>query len=368
MQRDFWQAPGNGKGFDSYLGDDSKMNNRTIGVMQYIRDKIIEKGFATEEEFKSDIKSYLLDNFHENPNESLDTHFYKPLLFYGFINRNENYHLSISVEGNHFLTSYKENDFVECKKLIINQLDNTTYPNTATKKIRELKLFPFRILFKLLLEQKVLPVSFISEKLVHINSSSDLETYKKTQDLENIKYYEVDSEKFKKFNTWVINSLVSLRILDLESGFLSLNQDILKHADMLYSTISFEDMFFQYDTEDLNERVANKRVKRDVKLIKLAKQRDNYRCVLNSNHKTFKANNFDYVEGHHVIPMFQQKNFPFKLDDIRNIISLCPTCHMEIHHSDDNKTILEKVFTINEEYMKENSVTLGELEKMYIRT
>ena len=82
---DFWQAPGNGKGFDSFLGDNSKMNNRTIGVLSYIKDMSQERGFVSQNRFKNEIKTYLQENFNEDPNESLGTHFYRPALFYGFL-------------------------------------------------------------------------------------------------------------------------------------------------------------------------------------------------------------------------------------------------------------------------------------------
>ena len=40
MNNLFWQAPGNAKGFDSFIGDNSKMNNRTIGILEYINSKL----------------------------------------------------------------------------------------------------------------------------------------------------------------------------------------------------------------------------------------------------------------------------------------------------------------------------------------
>ena len=116
----FWQAPGNGKGFDSYLGDNSKMNNRTIGVLSYIKEHSKEVGFVPQKKFISEIKEYLLTNFHEDPNESLGSHFYRPALFYGFLHLNSSKHLSLSIEGNLFLNSYNEQDYLESKKLILN--------------------------------------------------------------------------------------------------------------------------------------------------------------------------------------------------------------------------------------------------------
>jgi|GEM_PF-7075888 len=42
---DFWQAPGNGKCFDSFIGDNSKMNNRSIGAMLFIKEKSEKNAF-----------------------------------------------------------------------------------------------------------------------------------------------------------------------------------------------------------------------------------------------------------------------------------------------------------------------------------
>ena len=48
MNNIFWQAPGNGKAFDSFIGDNSKMNNRSIGVLSFIKEHSSENGFIQE--------------------------------------------------------------------------------------------------------------------------------------------------------------------------------------------------------------------------------------------------------------------------------------------------------------------------------
>lgn len=362
---DFWQAPGNGKGFDSSLGNNSKMNNRTIGVLSYIKEKSIETGFVSQVEFKNEIKAYLQQNFDENPNESLGTHFYRPALFYGFLHINKNNNLSLSIEGNLFLTSYKNREYSECKKLVINQLDNTTYPNKATEKIKTLKLFPFRILFKLLLDKQTLKSSFISNTLVHIKQHNDLISYETTKNLNNIASYSEKSSKYLKFNTWIINSLVDLNILMLVEKSISIHPSVIEHIKALYHNTDFSDMFFSTTSCIINDKIAEKRVKRDANLIYKAKQRDKYICSINSKHKTFISKGSNYVEGHHIIPMFQQKNFNFILDDLNNISSLCPNCHREIHSADDKTEILRNLYNLNTKYMTANNIQLHDLYKMY---
>lgn len=362
---DFWQAPGNGKGFDSYLGDSSKMNTRTVGVLSYIREKSIETGFIHEEQFKNEIKEYLYDHFDQDPNDSLDTHFYKPSLFYGFIHRNKEKNLSLSIEGNLFLNQYNNKAYRECKKLIINQLDNTTYPNEATKKVKDLKLFPFRILFKILLNNKEITSSFINESLVHIKSHDEIVEYEKSKSLNKIPAYNVDSSKYLKFNTWVINSLVNLEILIQVNNNISIHPDVFEHIKSLYTSATFSDMFFETTTELANERIAEKRVKRDASLIAKAKERDKYMCNVNPQHITFISKGNNYVEGHHIIPIYQQKNYDFELDALENIISLCPSCHREIHSADHKSKILQNLYAQTTKYMQANNIELNDLYKMY---
>jgi len=361
----FWQAPGNGKGFDSFLGDNSKMNNRTVGVMNYIKENSNIDGFVSENKFKIDIKNYLLKNFNENQNNSLDTHFYKPALFYGFIMRDKYHNLSLSIEGNLFLKSYLYKDFTKSKKLIINQLDNTKYPNIATPKVRELNLYPFRILFKLLLDNKKLSVEFIEKSIVYITKYDDIKIYDKTKNINDIKEYEHKSSKYKKFNTWVVNSLVNLNILNLKNRVLTIDKSVYNHLNMLYGSLNYNDMFFYNLEYDTNEEISKKRIKRDAKVILEAKKRDNFICQVNKEHITFKSKGQNYVEGHHIIPMYQQKNYDFILDSIDNILSLCPTCHREIHYSDNKKKILDKVYSKNNIYFKEKRIDKIELYKMY---
>jgi len=362
---DFWQAPGNGKGFDSYLGDNSKMNNRTIGVLSYIKENSQELGFVAHAQFLQEIKNYLLTHFYENPNESLGSHFYRPALFYGFLHLNKAKHLSLSIEGNLFLNSYNKQKYIECKKLILNQLDNAVYPNQATAKVKTLKLSPFRILFKLLLENQQLTSQFISKNLVHIKNYTALEKYIKTKNITNISTFEFASSKYKKFNTWTINSLVDLQILTLTKGFLSIHHDVKEHLHTLYDKLNYGDMFFEVSSCELDESISHKRVQRDHRFIIQAKKRDKYLCQINASHITFLSKEENYVEGHHIVPMYQQKNYVFKMDDLNNITSLCPNCHREIHSADNKQTILQKLYNLNYSYMQNNNINLNDLYKMY---
>lgn len=61
--------------------------------------------------------------------------------------------------------------------------------------------------------------------------------------------------------------------------------------------------------------------------------RADFTCEIDRSHKTFIAekSKSPYVEAHHFVPMKFQSDFEFPLDNVDNVISLCPTCHRGIH-------------------------------------
>lgn len=72
-----------------------------------------------------------------------------------------------------------------------------------------------------------------------------------------------------------------------------------------------------------------------IKIIQ-SEQACNYTCQVDSSHKTFIVNRTDhqYMEGHHIIPLNEQKNFTYNLDCYANILVVCPTCHRFFHYAD----------------------------------
>ena len=66
-------------------------------------------------------------------------------------------------------------------------------------------------------------------------------------------------------------------------------------------------------------------------------QKSKYLRFRSQNHSTFiKENHLNYYEKHHIIQQFNlrtNEKFPKKyINDSRNIINLCPTCHKKIHN------------------------------------
>ena len=66
-----------------------------------------------------------------------------------------------------------------------------------------------------------------------------------------------------------------------------------------------------------------------------AKAMAEYTCEYDENHHTFTSESTgnQYVEAHHLIPISKQGEFNWSIDVEANIISLCPGCHMRIHHA-----------------------------------
>jgi len=89
----------------------------------------------------------------------------------------------------------------------------------------------------------------------------------------------------------------------------------------------------------------------DPRIAKTVIAKNGYKCenaiLLNEEHKTFTTKKqVEYQEGHHLIPMKAQKDFKVNLDRPENIVSLCPTCHRQIHNAckKERLKILKRLF------------------------
>ncbi len=63
-------------------------------------------------------------------------------------------------------------------------------------------------------------------------------------------------------------------------------------------------------------------------------QINGYKCEVDPLHKTFisERDKNPFLESHHLIPMNFQGKILLPLDDIKNLVGLCPNCHRGIHH------------------------------------
>jgi hypothetical protein len=74
---------------------------------------------------------------------------------------------------------------------------------------------------------------------------------------------------------------------------------------------------------------------RDPKLAINRLFKSEFRCEVDSSHVTFTAEKtkLPFMEAHHFIPMRFQHLFNSPLDNLNNIICLCPNCHRAMHHA-----------------------------------
>ena len=97
----------------------------------------------------------------------------------------------------------------------------------------------------------------------------------------------------------------------------------------------------------------------------------NYKCEINKNHKTFLTpGGNQFMEKHHLIPMEFYEQFEYSVDDVSNIICLCPVCHSQIHYGKegDIEKILEKLLKKRIDQLKKANleIDLESLKKMYL--
>ncbi len=87
--------------------------------------------------------------------------------------------------------------------------------------------------------------------------------------------------------------------------------------------------------------------KRDAKRAADALKRAGYQCEYNETDRTFpRKNGLPYTEPHHLIPISKYQEFPYSLDVMENIVSLCSHCHNLLHYGriEDKKPILKKLY------------------------
>jgi len=100
-----------------------------------------------------------------------------------------------------------------------------------------------------------------------------------------------------------------------------------------------------------------------------ALQLADFKCEISKDHKSFirKNTNQNYTEPHHLIPMAYSDRFKMSLDVEANIVSLCSTCHNNIHYGIGAKDLLTFLYyqRINHLRAVGLDISLEELLQMY---
>jgi len=106
--------------------------------------------------------------------------------------------------------------------------------------------------------------------------------------------------------------------------------------------------------------------RRDRIIVNQVLQAAHYQCEIDSDHKTFKSktNHHSYMEAHHLIPLNMQKEVSNSLDVYSNLICLCPTCHMLLHHGmkEDKSKIIENLYDERKYRMQDAGLKFGKHE------
>lgn len=128
-----------------------------------------------------------------------------------------------------------------------------------------------------------------------------------------------------------------------------------------YSPDEIEKLYVKRKNEKPQRlNATSRRYFTDSKLKATCLQLHGYKCEIDAEHKTFTnvTGLHEYVECHHLIPMKAQVDFPdLWLDDLFNLVSLCPTCHARIHYG--NREAKEYVFWKIYEQRKHEFKTKG---------
>lgn len=94
-----------------------------------------------------------------------------------------------------------------------------------------------------------------------------------------------------------------------------------------------------------------------------AKQKSNYKCVIDSSHITFTSEKTQnaYVEAHHIIPMYAQEYFKNTIDFADNIAVLCPNCHRKIHYATQNEkqTLIKHLFNLRKDIYPDYGIEIN---------
>jgi 5-methylcytosine-specific restriction protein A len=169
----------------------------------------------------------------------------------------------------------------------------------------------------------------------HIFSSKiDLKNYPSAKRPKN---YEIGNIIGKDYDSTNLQS-ISDDILIMERIYDSIiNQT--KQKDKLAKVIESEESNYQKPPKFRKTTITNQ-LARDPKIKDAALAKANHKCELDSSHETFIVDGVQFMEGHHLVPLEEQRKFPaVSLDFQDNIVSLCPNCHSEIHFAESNRRI-----------------------------
>lgn len=148
--------------------------------------------------------------------------------------------------------------------------------------------------------------------------------------------------------------------LDFEDNFYSAEIDLILKPSV--------DLNINPSGKIITKIVGSKTIyQRDPKLAAYRFNLTNYQCEIDPQHNTFTSAKTEkpFVEAHHYIPMKFQSLFSIPLDNVENIISLCPNCHRGFHHAiiDEKLELISNIYSKRPTLSKDH--TLEEIAAYY---
>lgn len=169
----------------------------------------------------------------------------------------------------------------------------------------------------------------------------------------------IDEEQIKDINKKVNDedSLDLDEIIDERKQ----QESVDKGKEIAYSDEELAKLYETRKNEKPTEQLkTSKRIKTNPRLKATCLRNHHYLCEVDSRHKTFMntKDEHEYMESHHFIPVKAQIDFPdIWLDDLFNLVCLCPTCHAQFHYG--SKEAKTKVFNIIYKLRKQELLDKG---------
>jgi len=171
------------------------------------------------------------------------------------------------------------------------------------------------------------------------------------------------------------------KIKGYRKKFIKKQADEISYND-IEDTLMIKDIsniIFNTDFENTDEKPQLKQPPKEINGIFIynrdrntafhALQLADFKCEISKEHKSFirKSTNQNYTEPHHLIPMAYSDKFNMSLDVEANIVSLCSTCHNNIHYGIGAKELLNALYyqRINRLRAVGLDISLEELLQMY---